>query len=106
MKLYKIVLAVMLAAAAYASATTPATQPTDGNYVPGELIVKLEHGIIDVPGFDETPIEQVSVLSPQFSTTLQQYEVRSVERVFKGIFATPPFRFVTRRGLTTHKTYL
>lgn len=98
MKSYKLIMAVIFAVTAYASATTPATQPIEGNYVPGELIVKLEHGIIDFPGFDETPIEQISVLSPQFATLLQQYEVRSVERVFKSIFATPPFKFVTKRG--------
>lgn len=106
MKTYKLILAVMFAVTAYASATTPATQTTDGNYIPGELIVKLEHGILDPGTFDETPIAEVQILTPQFSTTLQQYEVRSVERVFKDIFARPPFRFVTRRGLTVHKLYL
>ena len=74
--------------------------------MPGELIVKLEHGMIDWQGFEETPIAEVPILNSQFSITLRQYDVRSVERVFKGIFARPPLRLVNWRGLTVHNLYL
>jgi hypothetical protein len=63
-------------------------------YVPGELIVKLEHGVIDWQGFEETPIAHVSIRHPQLEPALVEYGVRSIERLFKSIFARPPFRFV------------
>jgi hypothetical protein len=37
------------------------------DYVPGELIVKLEHGVIAWQDFEETPIAQVSIQHPHFS---------------------------------------
>lgn len=67
-------------------------------YAPGELIVKLEHGIINWQGFEETPITHVPIRQPQLAAALQEGGVRSVERVFKSIFATPPFQFTTKRG--------
>lgn len=98
MKTKKLILAVMFAVTTYAAATTPTTQPTGGNYVPGELIVKFENGIIDLPGFEETPITSVTILDSQFVQPIQELNVKSVEHVFKGIFARPPFTFITKSG--------
>lgn len=95
MKTSKTALAVLLLTVA---ATLTAAQTGAPAYVPGELIVKLEHGIVDWQGFEETPITSVPILYSQLEQALVEYQVRSVERVFKGIFATPPFRFVTKNG--------
>lgn len=96
MKGKKIALTVLFLAVAV---TLTAAETGTSEYVPGELIVKLENGIIDVPGFDETSIDGITILNPLLITPLQQYNVRSVERVFKSIFARPPFTFTTKGGL-------
>lgn len=98
MKTHKSLLIAVFGATLILAAGLNAAETGTLEYVPGELIVKLEHGILNPPTSDETPIANVPILNPQFATALQQYKVRSVERVFKSIFARSPFLFVTKRG--------
>lgn len=67
-------------------------------YMPGELIVKLEPGLLDPGTSDEVSISSVLINSPELEEILRVYNTHSVERVFKSIFATPPFTFETKRG--------
>lgn len=55
-----------------------------GDYVPGELIVRLDHGAIEMTGVDEVPISQVTINDSGLETALQSYETQSVEKLFKS----------------------
>lgn len=95
--LIAVLTAILFAAGLYAAETEPP------KYAPGELIVKLEHGILNPPTSDETPIANVPIQGEpsnqaQLTLAFQTYGVRSVERVFKSIFAQPNPTFVTKRG--------
>lgn len=67
-------------------------------YVPGELIVKLEHGILDPGTTDETPLLEINIANQGLAGILEQYGAYSVERVFKGIFTDPTTPFTTKSG--------
>lgn len=67
-------------------------------YVPGHLVVKLEHGILEMSGVDEVPISQVTIHDQELAQALQGLNTQSVERVFKGLLAQPNPTAITRSG--------
>lgn len=68
------------------------------DYPPGEIIVRLEHGILDPGTNTETSLNQLDIRHQELASTLTQYSALTAERVFKGFFVTPPFRHITGSG--------
>ncbi|MBD3285154.1 S8 family serine peptidase [candidate division WOR-3 bacterium] len=78
MKLQKYNLSAIITAVVVTATVLPAQ-----DYVPGELIVKFQHGILEMDGVEETPFSQVVINDQNLADSLQSFGTESVEKLFK-----------------------
>jgi subtilisin family serine protease len=77
MKLKRITLVAIITTVLLAIAGLQA-----GEYIPGHLVVKFEHGILDMAGVESTPVAQVSINNAEIVSALQSFGAQNVKKVF------------------------
>ncbi|MBN2379106.1 S8 family serine peptidase [candidate division WOR-3 bacterium] len=68
------------------------------DYVPGELIVKLEQGVLDLPAACETQITNIRIQNKELFQAFREYGVYSIDPLFKNCFGKPDPYIETRSG--------
>ncbi len=72
-----IISAIMLTSSLLLAGTTKA------KYVPGQLIIKFQPGLIETSGTNKVPISQVTINNSGIASALQHFKTQTVERVYK-----------------------